>query len=359
MILALGGGVAIHCLVIAATALQTPPDCSTHTGRNRRTSPLTVSTQLMMSRSQKELDAALCSPLDWKSLNADTFLHLLDPKEYETRQQRSRPQMAASVQYAQSILDAWQEEAASWSQENGDTTEWTSILYHDRADDAAQPPIPLYGYMIRNTVDRADVDKKDAPVILLFPTAVGVHDVFLFYKAAQMVHVDSLRHCLVVIVDLFSDSSGWLWDKVTHADQYHRTRELLLHPVRAAAQTETCRPVLQSRIRSVLSYIQDHVISKPTSLAALGWCFGGHCIAELARMEEGIATMITFHGVFSELQLPILPPADKGDDNDARKDIQARRPRKSEILVCHGIQDPFVPPNDLEQALYVFWGKIE
>jgi dienelactone hydrolase len=350
--LGLFGGVAIHGLVHAATAFPTSPidGSTTHTG---------LPMSMIPTNTLEDPDEALLrpSPLEWKPLRADTLLHLLDPKEYESHREHPHPRMAASVQYAQSILDAWKEQEASWSNEG--TTEWTSMVYPDTADDDAaspQPPIPLYGYMVRNAAYRA-VPDGDAPVVLLFPTAVGAQDVFVLYQAAQMVQTEPLQHCRVVIVDLFSDATGWLWDKVTYGDQYSRMRETLLHHATGTPTTEPGRPVLQGRMRSVLSYIRTHVTPKPTSMAALGWCLGGHCIAELARMEEPVRAMITFHGVFSGLQLPIRPSAEPDDDDDdAWKDFQARRPRKSEILICHGIQDPFVPSTDLEQALYVCWG---
>ena len=66
-------------------------------------------------------------------------------------------------------------------------------------------------------------------------------------------------------------------------------------------------------------------------------------MAELARMPQNVSAMITFHGVFSALLVP--PPS---SDHHAS---HVAPPRRSEILICHGRQDPFVPSEDLENAL--------
>lgn len=353
---------AFYICTIAVTAFRAT-QCTIRTGLNPYYSPSPNASNQMFPNSESKIreepEESLpppSTPLDWKSLSSNTFLSLLDPTQYGT--QRSHPQMAASVKYAQSILDAWKEQENAWSNEG--TMEYTSILYHaDRS--ASSPETPLYGYMVRKIDNprNKQPDAEPSSVIVLFPTAVGAQDIFLLFRAAQIVNTPSLQHCWVLIVDLFSDSTGWLWDKTIYAAQYDRVRAALLrHDTKpdGGIPNEPYRPLLQNRIRAVLAFVRNRV-SNTASLAALGWCFGGHCIAELARMEDfSIRAMITFHGVFSELQLPIAAREENCQkDNELLDAYQEslRRPRKSEILVCHGLQDPFVPSNDLEQALYV------
>ena len=80
-------------------------------------------------------------------------------------------------------------------------------------------------------------------------------------------------------------------------------------------------------------------------MAALGWCFGGHAVAELARIRvPAIRAMVTFHGVFGG-----LPELEAEESDGSRRRVE--EDGSSEILICHGVQDPFVPDEDLERAL--------
>ena len=61
-------------------------------------------------------------------------------------------------------------------------------------------------------------------------------------------------------------------------------------------------------------------------LAAIGYCFGGSTSLELARSGAPLGAAVSFHG---GLEAP------RPDDN---KSIRCK------VLVCHGADDPFVPP---------------
>lgn len=63
----------------------------------------------------------------------------------------------------------------------------------------------------------------------------------------------------------------------------------------------------------------------PARVAAIGFCFGGKCVLDLARSGADIAGVVSFHGVYD------APPF--GSDG-----IKAR------ILVLHGWEDPLNPP---------------
>ncbi len=73
---------------------------------------------------------------------------------------------------------------------------------------------------------------------------------------------------------------------------------------------------------------QDGVDKK--RIAAIGYCFGGTGVLELARSGAAINGVVSFHG-----GLDSPTPADG-------KNIKAK------ILVCHGADDPFVPASDIE-----------
>jgi dienelactone hydrolase len=64
-------------------------------------------------------------------------------------------------------------------------------------------------------------------------------------------------------------------------------------------------------------------------VAAMGFCFGGLCVLDLARSGADLRGVASFHGL---LKPNGLPPAGK---------INAR------ILIMHGYDDPMAPPEDV------------
>jgi len=74
--------------------------------------------------------------------------------------------------------------------------------------------------------------------------------------------------------------------------------------------------------------LQDGVDQK--QVAAIGYCFGGTGVLELARSGADVRGVVSFHG-----GLDSPSPADG-------KNIQAK------VLICHGADDPFVPAKDIE-----------
>jgi dienelactone hydrolase len=67
----------------------------------------------------------------------------------------------------------------------------------------------------------------------------------------------------------------------------------------------------------------------PSRLAAIGYCFGGAAVLELARSGAPLAAVVSFHGLLTTEE-PAQPGA-----------IQAR------ILACTGAKDPLVPLADV------------
>lgn len=65
-------------------------------------------------------------------------------------------------------------------------------------------------------------------------------------------------------------------------------------------------------------------------LAAIGYCFGGTGVLELARSGAKIAGVVSFHGGLDS------PNPDDGNNIVAK------------VLICHGADDPFVPEKDIE-----------
>jgi dienelactone hydrolase len=89
------------------------------------------------------------------------------------------------------------------------------------------------------------------------------------------------------------------------------------------------RPLLRERVRAGLNVFKTQINVDPSRLAAIGYCFGGTAVLELARSGADVKGVVTFHG---GLNTPAPQDA---------KNIKAR------LLVLHGAQDPFVPPSEV------------
>ena len=85
------------------------------------------------------------------------------------------------------------------------------------------------------------------------------------------------------------------------------------------------RSLLQSRISQALATMQAQEEVDANRCAAIGFCFGGLCVLDLARIGTDIKGVVSFHGLFN-------PPGNTGDKN-----IRAK------VLALHGNEDPMVP----------------
>ncbi len=87
--------------------------------------------------------------------------------------------------------------------------------------------------------------------------------------------------------------------------------------------------LLRGRIRAGFDAMCAIPDVAPEHSAAIGYCFGGAAVLELARSGAPVAAVASFHGL-----LATALPAGEGE-------IAAR------ILACTGARDPLVPPGDV------------
>lgn len=85
------------------------------------------------------------------------------------------------------------------------------------------------------------------------------------------------------------------------------------------------RKLLRQRVNAGLAWLRQHERVDAKRMAAIGYCFGGTTVLELARSGADVAGVVSFHGGL-----------DSPKPDDARN-IKAR------VLVLHGADDPFVP----------------
>jgi dienelactone hydrolase len=91
------------------------------------------------------------------------------------------------------------------------------------------------------------------------------------------------------------------------------------------------RPLLRARVLAALDVLRQRPEVDQKRIAAIGYCFGGTTVLELARSGANIAGVVSFHG-----GLDSPTPADA-------KNIKAK------VLVLHGADDPNVPPKQVAE----------
>jgi dienelactone hydrolase len=86
---------------------------------------------------------------------------------------------------------------------------------------------------------------------------------------------------------------------------------------------------IRARSLAWLETLRGHSRVNASALAAVGYCFGGHCVLELARSGADLAAVVSFHGTLTT----------------TRKAIPGQvRPL---IAVYTGALDPFAPAEDV------------
>lgn len=85
------------------------------------------------------------------------------------------------------------------------------------------------------------------------------------------------------------------------------------------------KPFFDAAMNKLKSYPQ----ADAGKMGAIGYCFGGAQVINMAKMGEDLKGVVSFHG-----SLAVIPPV--------------KDQLKAEILVCHGAADPFVPQAEVD-----------
>ncbi len=86
------------------------------------------------------------------------------------------------------------------------------------------------------------------------------------------------------------------------------------------------RPLLLKRILLALEQLQKHPLVNTANTGAIGFCFGGKTVLDLARSSTDVKGVVSFHGVYDQ------------------PDILYSEPIKASVLVLHGWEDPLATP---------------
>ncbi len=87
------------------------------------------------------------------------------------------------------------------------------------------------------------------------------------------------------------------------------------------------RTLLRDRLAASLAALAGSGRVTPGKLAAIGFCFGGLCVLDLARSGQDVLGVVSFHGVY------------------AKPDYATVDPIRAKLLVAHGWDDPLGPPD--------------
>ena len=89
------------------------------------------------------------------------------------------------------------------------------------------------------------------------------------------------------------------------------------------------RPRLQRRMLAALTALRAQDEVDESAVAAIGFCFGGLGVLDIARTGEELAGVVSFHGLLSA-------PGNTADNSVAAK-----------VLVLHGWDDPLATPDQV------------
>jgi dienelactone hydrolase len=89
------------------------------------------------------------------------------------------------------------------------------------------------------------------------------------------------------------------------------------------------RPEMRRRAAAALAALKAVKGVDPARVAAIGYCFGGTTVLELARSGADVRGVVSFHGAL-DTPMPAAPKA-----------------VRAAVLACHGADDPYVPAKDV------------
>lgn len=144
------------------------------------------------------------------------------------------------------------------------------------------------------------------PGVLLIPNVLGTKEA----DFAMAEKVAALGY-LVLVGDVYGQGK-----RTTRADPDMGRYMMELNADRA---------LLKARLLRSLEVLRELPGIDAARVAAIGYCFGGKCVLDLARCGADIRGGVSFHGVYDPPPFPNVAITTK-------------------LLICHGWDDPIAPP---------------
>ncbi len=101
------------------------------------------------------------------------------------------------------------------------------------------------------------------------------------------------------------------------------------NPAEYMQELNADRALLRDRLAASLAAFKGFDRVDPVKTAAIGFCFGGKCVLDMARAGLDVLGCVSFHGVYD------------------RPDYASVTPIAPKVLVCHGWDDPIGPPESI------------
>ena len=175
----------------------------------------------------------------------------------------------------------------------------SNFIYHDGNQE-------LHGYLAYD-----DQTHQPRPAVLVAPDWTGRNE-FACKKAEMLANMGYVGFAL----DMYGD--GRLGADVEE-------KQALIQPLISD------RKLLRDRIRAGLNTVVNRPEVDDKRVAAIGFCFGGLCVLDLARSGADICGVVSFHG--------LLNKPDDLPDNAI----------KAKVLALHGYDDPMVRPEAVHE----------
>lgn len=164
----------------------------------------------------------------------------------------------------------------------------------------------LRGFMVRDKTQ-----KLPKPCVMIAPDWTGRNDTFC-EKAKQLATLGYVGFAL----DMYGDA---------RIGRTTEDKKALMSPLLQN------RNVIAARMQAALKKAADSPWVDENKMAAIGYCFGGLCVLDLARSGADVKGIVSFHGILTAPEITVC------------EKIRAK------ILVLHGYEDPMVPPAQVNQ----------
>lgn len=162
------------------------------------------------------------------------------------------------------------------------------------------------GDVFESVIVRNDADAPSRPGVLVVPNVLGL-------KAFDVERGERLAVLgyIALVVDLYG--------------QGKRTKRGDPDMSKYMNTLNADRELLRDRMHHALAVLRSLSGVDMARTAAIGFCFGGKAVLDLARSGADVRGVVSFHGVYDR------PPF-------------ANAPIMPKLLICHGWNDPLCPP---------------